>query len=237
MENKSYDNWVKEVCSFLEDTAPRLGGNGGRCCSVMQSKPVLDKQPDVVFLGYNAHEDWGFTNVDYTRFYEGNPSFYADNGNARLHNPWRIWYKLYYAMKWAKYTTLMEDGNFVFMNAVYFGSSTIKQLESLPYSKNAIEKCLYFTQKVLMEVFRPKCIICFSVRNCFDLIDKQLNFTKVTSIYPQRMVGDKLLVSRHIVKRGLWNNIKVFGIPHPSLPISNDDWGTIAQFLKKEIYI
>ena len=236
MNRKLYDKWVEDVCVFLEETAPQLGGNGGRCCSVMQSKPVFDKQPDVVFLGYNAHEDWGFTTVDYVRFYEGNPSFYGDNGKARLQNPWRIWYKLYNALKWAECTTPMEEGNFVFMNAVYFGSSTIRQLECLPNSKNAIEQCLHFTQRVLMEVFRPKCIICFSVQNCFNLIDKQFNFTEVTSIRPQRMTGEKQLVSKHLIKKGYWNNIKVIGIPHPSSAISNDDWGNIALFLKNEIY-
>lgn len=31
-------------------------------------------------------------------------------------------------MKFANYTKPMEDGNFVFMNAFYFGSSKIRQL-------------------------------------------------------------------------------------------------------------
>ena len=139
-------------------------------------------------------------------------------------------------MKWAKCTTPMEEGNFIFMNAVYFGSSTIKQLENLPKSKNAIDKCIQFTHRLLMEVLRPKCIICFSVQNCFNLLDKQIKFSEVTSLYPKRIAGDKQLVSKHLVKRGYWNNIKVLGIPHPSSAISNDDWGTIALFLKNEIY-
>ena len=237
MNREIYDKWVKDVCLFLKKTAPILGGNGGRCCSVMQSAPILDKHPDVVFLGYNAHEDWGFTGIDYTRFYLGNPAFYANNGQARYKDPWRIWYKLYNAMKWAKCTTPMEEGNFVFMNAVYFGSSTIKQLENLPNSKNAIDKCIQFSNRLLTEVLQPKCIICFSVQNCFNPIDKQIKFSEVTSLYPQRTIGDKQLVSKHLVKRGYWNNIKVLGIPHPSSAISNDDWGTIALFLKNEIYL
>jgi len=236
MNRECYDKWVEDVCAFLEETAPQLGGKGGRCCSVMQSKPVLDKQPDVVFLGYNAHEDWGFTTVDRNRFYEGNPFFYGDNGQARFKAPWRVWYKLYDAMKWAGCTKPMNDGNFVFMNAVYFGSATIKQLESLPNSKSAIEKCLQLTQRLLLEIFRPKCIVCFSVQNCFNLIDKQFKFANVTTIRPQRIVDGKQLVAKHLVKIGYWDDIKIVGIPHPSLPISNDDWGTIALFLKNEIY-
>jgi len=236
MNRECYDKWVEDVCTFLEETAPQLGGEGGRCCSVMQSKPVLDKQPDVVFLGYNAHEDYGFTTIDRNRFYEGNPFFYGDNGQARFKAPWRVWYKLYDAMKWAGCTKPMDDGNFVFMNAVYFGSATIKQLEHLPNSQDAIRKCLLLTQRLLLNIFRPKCIVCFSVQNCFNLIDKQFKFTNVASIRPQRMVDGKLLVAKHLVKIGYWNDIKIVGIPHPSLPISNDDWGTIALFLKNEIY-
>ena len=236
MNKGCYDKWVEDVCAFLEETAPQLGGKGGRCCSVMQSKPVLDKRPDVVFLGYNAHEDWGFTTVDRNRFYEGNPFFYGNNGQARYKAPWRVWYKLYDAMKWAGCTKPMNDGNFVFMNAVYFGSATIRQLESLPNSKSAIEKCLQLTQRLLLEIFRPKCIVCFSVQNCFNLIDKQFKFANVTTIRPQRIVDGKQLVAKHLVKTGYWDGIKIVGIPHPSLPISNDDWGTIALFLKNEIY-
>ena len=44
-----YQRWVDEVCAFLKTTAPYLG-DGGRHCNVFQSKPVLDKQPDILFL-------------------------------------------------------------------------------------------------------------------------------------------------------------------------------------------
>ena len=64
-----YDNWVERVCHFLEETGPKLG-KGGRCCSTFQSAPVLDKSPDVVFLGYNPHEDYGYVPVDRERFYK-----------------------------------------------------------------------------------------------------------------------------------------------------------------------
>ena len=236
MNKIKYDNWVEEVCDFLQEIAPKLGGVGGRCCSVMQSKPVLDKQPDVVFLGYNAHEDWGFTSIDRNRFYEGNPDFYGDNGQARYKDPWRVWYMIYNAMKSANCIKPISDGNFVFMNAVYFGSSTIKQLEDLPNSQYAIKKCLQFTQKLLFDIFNPKCIICFSVGKCFDLIDKQFKFTGVTTIRPKRIVDGKEIVAKNVIKKGYWKEIMIIGIPHPSSPISYDDWGTIALFLKNEIY-
>ena len=54
--SEKYTQWVSKVIPFLERTGRALN----RCCSVMQSKPVLDKQPQVLFLGYNAQEDFGF---------------------------------------------------------------------------------------------------------------------------------------------------------------------------------
>ena len=106
----------RSLC-FLKSTAPYLG-EGGRHCSVFQSKPVLNIQPDILFLGYNANEDYGYAGIERKRFWEGNLSFYEEG--ARYKDPWKMWYR--------PYTKPMEDGNFAFMNAVYFGSSKIRQL-------------------------------------------------------------------------------------------------------------
>ena len=61
-KEKLYDRWVNEVCDFLKEVGPKLD----RCCSAMQSRPVLDKSPEVVFLGYNAHESDSFYIVSST---------------------------------------------------------------------------------------------------------------------------------------------------------------------------
>lgn len=79
-----------------------------------------------MFLGYNANEDYGYAGIERKRFWEGNLSFYEEG--ARYKDPWKVWYRPYNAMKFANYTKPMEDGNFIFMNAVYFGSSKIRQL-------------------------------------------------------------------------------------------------------------
>lgn len=225
-----YKQWVESVCDFLETTAPNLG-EGGRCCSVFQSKPVLNKQPDVLFLGYNAHEDYGYTGIDRKRFWKGNPSFYEEG--ARYRDPWKIWYRPYNAMKFAHYTAPMEDGNFVFMNAVYFGSSTIKQLECIPNIQLAIDKCLEFTKEVIIDIFCPKAIVCFSISDCFDRLNQKFGFDAVVSFSPSHNINDKPYQCKKTIKMGLWEGIPVIGIPHPSTrDFSNDDWGVIAHFLK-----
>ena len=152
-----YDDWVSRVCSFLLEVGPKLGEKGTHCAS-FQSKPILEKQPDVVFLGYNPHEEWDFykEEVTKTRFYEGNPSFYTDKRKK-----WRVW-RLAGLFNWAGYTKPVEDGNFIFFNAVYFGTKNINSFKRKQGSAEAVEKCLDFTNEAINNIFKPKCIICFS---------------------------------------------------------------------------
>ena len=51
-----YEKWVDKVCQYIESVGPEIN-----CTScAMQSKPVLDKSPQVVFLGCNAHEPFPY---------------------------------------------------------------------------------------------------------------------------------------------------------------------------------
>lgn len=230
-KKEKYSQWVNKVSLFLKETGPTIG-NGGRCCSVFQSKPLLDKQADVLFLGYNAQEDFGYVPISEERFWEGNPDFYANRMK------WRIWSKPYNALAFAGYTKPMEDDNFIFMNAVYFGSKTIAQLESLANAKPAIAQCLEYTKEVIHDIFQPKTIVCFSIADGFDALNKAFGFDSVISFYPSRIApnGTKL-EGKWEMKLGIWNGIKVIGMPHPSARgISNDDWGTIAYALKNLLY-
>lgn len=219
-----YNQWVDKVCHYIEKVGPCI--NCASCA--FQSAPLLDKSPDVVFLGYNAHEPWGYTGVNRERFYKGNPFFYADRDKSA----WKVWWKLYEAFKWANYLTPMTDGNFIFMNAIYFGSNTIKEFQSRPNSAEIAMKCIDFTGEVIQDIFRPKCVICFSINDCFRQLEQRFNFTQVETVRPPIINGEP---AHHQVIKGLWNCTKVFGIPHPSGRISNDDWGAIAMYLKKEI--
>lgn len=83
-----YEKWVDKVCQYIESVGPEFN-----CTScAMQSKPVLDKSPQVVFLGYNAHEPFPYQGANKERFYEGNPYFYTER------EKWPVWGKLYAAM-------------------------------------------------------------------------------------------------------------------------------------------
>lgn len=245
MNNKEkYDNWVQRVCTFLAEEGPKLNKH----CASFQSKPILDKQPDVVFLGYNPHENWEYFKDDSQpeRFYEGNPSFC--NPQERKKGNWKIWNRMYEAFKWAEYTKPVEDGNFVFFNAVYFGSDNIQEMKSTPSASEAIDKCLDFTDEVIQDIFKPKCIVCFSIADCFDLLNLKYHFTDIRSIKPDENIAPRLAEfaikkswksgvpkSNRTIKMAFWNGIPVYGIPHPSGRVSNDDWGLIALFLRNEL--
>lgn len=239
-----YDNWVQRVCAFLSEEGPKLNKH----CASFQSKPILDKQPEVVFLGYNPHENWEYFKEDSqpARFYEGNPSFC--NPQERKKGNWKIWNRIYDAFNWAEYTKPVADGNFVFFNAVYFGSDNIQEMRSIHESAEAIDRCLDFTGEVIQDIFNPKCIVCFSIPDCFDLLNLKFHFADVRSIKLDENIAPHLVEfaikkswksgipkSNRTIKSALWYGIPVYGIPHPSGRVSNDDWGLIALYLRNEM--
>ena len=221
-------------------------GRKGNPCASFQSKPVLDKCLDVVYLGYNPHEAREFLKEDVSpeRFYEGNPDFYSGSRKG-----WKVW-RLAGAFDRADYKEPITDGNFVFFNAVYFGSKDIASFKKIPGSGNAIEKCLTFTEEVIHDIFKPKCIVCFSVPDCFNLLNNRFAFKDVKQINTAESTDDDLIdfamskekgawkcvyTCSKAVMKGNWNGIPVYGIPHPSSSVSNDDLGAIALYLRSEL--
>ena len=240
---QKYDEWVTRVCSFLEEEGPKLN----LPCVSFQSKPILDKHPDVIFLGYNPHEPGSFTQNESirNRFYDGNIAFYKEERNN-----WPIWKPLYESFKWAEYSNPIEDGHFVFFNAIYFGTKNIYEFKKLPGSKDAIRKCLQFTGEVIQNIFRPKCVVCLSVPDCFDNLNRNFKFIEVKRINTLQETDEEIIdfamnketqrwETRYTCKRkimkGIWNGIPVYGVPHPSGRLSYNDRGAIALYLRSEM--
>lgn len=238
-----YDEWVNRVCAFLSEVGPILNVT----CGSFQSRPILDKQPDVVFLGYNPHESGSFVQSDEIRkrFYKGNPSFYIE-----ANNNWAIWKPLCESFKWADYIQPIEDEHFVFFNAIYFGTNSISEFKNLPNSNEAIKKCLQFTGEVIQDIFKPKCVVCFSVPDCFDNLNRFYKFTSVKRINTLHETDASLIdfamkkeangwksaySCKRIIKKGIWNGIPVYGIPHPSGRVSYNDFGAITLYLRSEM--
>ena len=240
---QKYDNWVTEVCSYISEVGPTINTT----CGSFQSKPILEKQPDVVFLGYNPHESGKFIQSDLIRkrFYEGNPYFYSSERKT-----WPVWKPLCDYFDWAGFTKPIEDGNFVFFNALYFGTNNIKEFKTLPNSKDVIAKCLKFTGEVIHEIFKPKCIVCLSVPDCFDNLNRYFRFSDVKRINTLLETDSSLVAfaknkekngwktdysCKRIIKRGIWDSIPVYGIPHPSGRVSCNDYSAVALYLRSEM--
>ena len=234
-ENK-YKKWVDKVVEYLERTAPVIG----KSCSVMQSRAVLNKDIDVVFLGCNANEDYPYEKVDRDRFWNGNKFFYNNekyhNNDAMFHSPWKVWYKPYNALacKLLNDTTPMEDGNYIFMNAIYFGTRTLNQMNKLPLIKEVKDTCLKYTDEVIHNIFCPKLIVCFSVRDCFDVLNRHFGFDDVIEVIPSHPIPNIHCPKK--VKSATWKGRRVIGIPHPSQAISNDNWGAIGNFILQQYH-
>ena len=236
-----YDKWVSKVCAYLVEESKKLNVT----CGTFQSKPVLDKQPDVVILGYNPHET-GVPlpfNIIKERFYEGNKDF-------KNRDAWPVWTPLKWSFEWAGYNKPLIDGNFVFFNAIYFGTNKIEEFKKLPGSNEVIKKCLHFTEEVIHKIFKPKCIVCLSVPECFDNLDREFKFLDVKDIDTIKETDADLIdfalnkkdkgwkcrySCKNKVKKGFWNEIPIYGIPHTSGSVSNDDWGAIALYLRSEM--
>ena len=136
----------------------------------------------------------------------------------------------------------------MFFNAVYFGSDNIQEMKSIPESAEAIDRCLDFTNEVIQDIFNPKCVVCFSIPDCFDLLNLKFHFTDIRSIKLDENIAPHLAEfaikkswksgvpnSNRTIKTALWNGIPVYGIPHPSGLNNYDDWGLIALFLRNEM--
>ena len=240
-KKEDYNNWVQRVCSFLAEKGPVLN----KPCVSFQSKPILDGPVDVVLLGYNPHEN-GEYYLDSDRFYNGNPSFCDQESRKR--REWKIWNRLYDAFWWAEYTKALEDGSFVFFNAVYFGSNKIQELKAVPGSAVAIDKCLDFTGEVIQDIFKPKCVMCLSIPDCFDRLNHKYHFDALRVIKLSESIRPDLKDfaikkswktgvpnSNRCIKAALWKGIPVYGIPHPSGYVSDLDWGLIALYLRGEM--
>lgn len=242
-KQQEYDKWVSKVCSFLVEQSRKLNVT----CGTFQSKPILDKHPDVVFLGYNPHETGPLLpfNKIKERFYEGNPFFYSEERNK-----WPIWVPIRWSFEWADYPKPLEDGNFVFFNAIYFGTTNINEFKKLQGSNEAIVNCLQFTGEVIQNIFKPKCVVCLSVPDCFDNLNRLFSFSNVKRIDTLKETDANLIEfalhkehngwntkysCKSTIKKGYWNEIPIFGIPHPSGRVSYNDLSAIALYLRSEM--
>jgi hypothetical protein len=88
------------------------------------------------------------------------------------------------------------------------------------------------------------------VPDCFDHLNRYYKFKDIKRINTLQETDASLIEfamkkevngwkspysCKRIVKKGIWNGIPVYGIPHPSGRVSRDDFGAIALYLRSEM--
>lgn len=208
---EKYDLWVDKVCAYIEEVGPTVKAPS---CT-MQSAPVLDKQPRVLFLGHDAREPYDFEGANRDRFYTGNNTFIP------YRHKWTIWNRTEKAFRSVEADEFVTDGNFMFMNLFYFGGNNIDKANEA-MKGDVMRQCIDFTDELVHDIIKPRLIVCFSVNMVFNYLAPKME-----------QVERVQLPIQQTVKRGMWNGIPVIGIPHPSARgLSRHYWATVTNYIK-----
>jgi hypothetical protein len=119
------------------------------------------------------------------------------------------------------------------MNCVYFHSKNFAELKyGIPGGQQAIEKCNALTKCVVLDIIKPKRILCLGVSDCFIYMANAIGLGENDyKEFAKNKQGKKLLIKK------TFNDIPIYAIPHPSSArgISNSDRRHIGDLLKGEL--
>lgn len=231
-----YNDWVDRVMTWCQDVGPRIN----RHVAAMQSRPFFDKKAEICFLGINPAEDGSFNaeDLDYyrQRFFDGNsitPETWGDAGRGG-HRKWNWIFNPEQAENsFAKCGRgeAVKEGNYLFFNAIFFGSP--HGGTDIRY-QDIINKSVQFTAEAIVDVFIPKCVICFSIPKVWDRLNAELHFAKTSRM--DILHPDGTPVSQRIM-RGESKGIVFYGIPHPSAAfgLSKLDFDAIIAAIHNDI--
>ena len=179
---KLFNDWAARVSSFLQPF--------GKPVRVFTSSVKLDYRPKVVFVGYNSHPDRAYpADMDINECLHSSPfTLYlkryekAQKDNIPLPKPVKDDARslITEAFRIADYHIPCYQENHVMMNAVYFCTDNIRQMrDSDPDGERKIKPCVDFTAEAITNIFRPRCVVTFSIQ-CFV---KHLLISKNRSLF------------------------------------------------------
>lgn len=206
-KQKLYDKWVDKVMAYVAEVGPKIN----RHVAAMQSKPFFDRQCDILFLGINPAESWDYSekdsDADRQRFYDGNgypPEVWGKRWDWAF-NPENTW-NSFTKCGWGD---AVKQGNYLFSNILFFGSlhgGTDINAEDVR------QKCAEFTAEMTTDIFRPRCVICFSVPKVFNRLNGILRFDNVQRM--NNILREDGKPMRHRVMQGEKDGIRFYGVPH-----------------------
>ncbi len=196
----------------------------------LQSPPR--ENPDLLIIGLNPGENDNYLSACHKRGLERltdkeikkeNPFWFdSEKGFTK----WAIWNRLKISFQNEKMLPIL--GNSVYMNLLYFNTKNFKEFQSKKGNVKAFNTCCELTQEAILNVFTPKMIICLGVSDCFNGIKGCLNY----QVLRTNSKNKKLVI------RKTFNDIPVYGIPHPSSArgITNDDRKLIGEIIQKDFF-
>jgi len=226
-----FDKWVDQVMAYTAEVGPKIN----RHVAAMQGRPFFDRQSDILFLGINPAENGVYREEENAaarqRFYDGNcnpPETWGGRWNWAFNpdNPHNSFTK-------CGWGDAVRQGNYLFFNAVFFGSP--HGGTDIATHNAIINRCVEFTAEAITGIFRPKCVICFSVAKVFDRLNGVLHLDDV-----HRMQGimheDGTMMTQRIM-RGEKDGIRFYGVPHLSgaRNFSKADFDAIIAAIHKDI--
>lgn len=213
---KLYDKWVNDVMAWADYIGPQVN----KPLATVQAKPFFDHQSEILFLGINPAEDGCYRKEDrdyyIKRFYDGNaPENWAAGGRGGQ----KRWDWLFHperpgnAFSKVGWGDAVNPGNYLFFNILFF--TTLHGGTDFNFNE-VKEQCATFMAEAVTQVFRPKCVICFSVNKVFYPLGGKVHFDHVSRL-PVTLPDGK--PCRFRVMRGENDGIVYYGIPHLSAAV------------------
>ena len=205
-ENK-LEEWARNTVDFCHTVATDKNQDFDLSFYAFQNKPI--ENPEILFLGINP----GGEAFPYSSQYE-NPiwdltddkkmtpdRFVKENPMIEEMKDWKMWKNLEYTFRKDSLQKMYDSS--VKMNLIYFKTPNISNFLARKNGPQIFTKNRDFTIDLLVNVIKPKNIVCLGTAQCFDKL-------------PLKNKEILLTGKKRLFVKGNLENIPVYGIPHPS---------------------
>lgn len=236
MDRKSkYEEWINRAIDYIAKVGPIINMSSG--CT--QAKPFFDKQAEIMFVGINPAESYGWVEKDglqneRNRFIEGNicrPEEWAINPAKPAHAKWNWIFNPENAKNSfnnAKWSDVVMPGNYLFYNLYMFGS---KGTSDLNYTQMGVDSIMLISE-LITEILQPKRVICLSTTKVFNPLKAVIKFENVHCLNVKRLDGSKIGFN---VWRGDKDGIIFYGINHISwTKLRHEDFNAAIKAIKDD---
>ena len=225
-ENK-LNKWALNAVDFCHSIAIDKNEDFDLAFYAFQNSPI--ENPEILFLGINPGGEaynyasqyknpiWNLLNDEKMtpeRFVKANPMV------DEMEN-WKMWKNVERTFYTDNLQTLYKRS--MKMNLVYFNTPNISNFLNRKNGVRTFKKNRDLSLDLILNVIKPKSIICLGTVQCFDYLPL---------INKETLLNGK----KRLVVKGNLENIPVYGIPHPSGSYtSNFDLEKISSLLDKHL--